>query len=375
MLRVLIAGGSSYARLVLQDIIGAAAGVAIAGLASEREELLKKLKHNGTDLVVLDHDLPGNKNLMALKSIFGEAPAPVLLLLQKEQLTLDLLQQAVALGVYAVVLKPGKSRYYTNYRSIAKEVLRKVMAVRETELYDTQQRLNQLQQEMEPLKSPSPASPKQGAATETIIAIGASTGGTQAVERIVRQLSADLKASVLVALHLPPNFTRTYTKRLQSLTPLKVMEGRTGLKVEVGSVIVAPGGFNMLVQKMSGTNGGLVIRLTDEKAPLYDQPSVNMLMGSVAQCHVQQVIGVILTGMGKDGTAGASCIQEQGGIMIAQNEATSAIFGMAKSAIDSGYINEVLPLDDIPHYLNRLVAGQQQVSTTDRNYEIERTGV
>ncbi|OKL41340.1 chemotaxis protein CheB [Pontibacter flavimaris] len=373
MLRVLIADSSSYSRMVLQDIIGSAPGVQITDLAADGDELLKSLKANRAELVVLDHDLPKNGNLLALKRIFGEVPVPVLLLLQQEQLTLELLKQAVELGVYGVVLKPGKSRYYTNYRSIAREVLQKVMAVRQSNLHDAQLRYEVLQQEVVEWNE-TPAALSAKATSETVIVIGASTGGTQAVEHIVRQLSPDLEATVLVALHLPQSFTRTYAERLQAQTPLKVVEGRRGLKLKPGKVIVAPGGRNMVVQTVMGNRANLMIAFSDEKTSLFDQPSIDLLMQSVARSSVRQVVGVILTGMGKDGTAGAAHIKACGGIVVAQDEETSTIFGMAKSAIESGYINEVLPLQEIPVFLNKYVAGQQ-VSTTDGTYEIERTGV
>ncbi|AKD04868.1 chemotaxis protein CheB [Pontibacter korlensis] len=375
MLRVLIADGSSYSRLVLQDIIGSADGVQVTDLAADGGELLEKLKVDKAELVVLDYDLPNNEDLLVLKRIFSEVPVPVLLLLQQEQLTLEMLKQAVELGVYGVVLKPGNSRYYTNYRSIAQEVLRKVLAVRQTELYDTQQRLKQLQQEVVFLKEASQLGRQNNSTADTVIVIGASTGGTQAVESIVKQLSPDLNASVLVALHLPQNFTRTYSERLRSLTPLKVVEGHRGVKLCPGKIIVAPGGCNMVVESIMGSRENLMVSFTDEEPVLYDQPSIDLLMRSVAQSAVKQVVGVILTGMGKDGTSGASYIRSRGGIVVAQNEETSAIFGMAKSAIDSGYINKVLPLPEIPQFLNRFVAGQQQVRVTDSKYEIERTGI
>lgn len=373
MLRVLIADGSSYSRMVLQDIIGAAEEVHITNLAADGDELIASLKADKAELVVLDYDLPKNENLLALKRIFSEVPVPVLLLLQQEQLNLEVLKQSVELGVYGVVLKPGKSRFYTNYRSIAQEVLQKVMAVRNSDLNDTEYRYKALHQEVLLLKEiPEPKNSIHLA--ETVIVIGASTGGTQAVEQIVRHLSPDLEATVLIALHLPHSFTKKYTERLQTLTSLKVVEGRKGLKLKPGKVIVAPGGRNMVVQSVMGNKSNLIINFTDETPSLFDQPSIDLLMRSVAQSVVKQVVGVILTGMGKDGTAGAAYIKERGGLMVAQDEETSTIFGMAKSAIDGGYINEVLPLQEIPKFLNKYVA-VQQVSLTDRNYEIERTGV
>lgn len=365
VLRVLVADKASFARLVLQDILSAEAGIQVVGLAATGDELLMLQQKQKGDVVLLDYDLPHNEKLLTLKRIFSEQPTPVLLLVMQEQLSLEMMQQAVELGVYGIILKPGEG-HYINYRSVAAEVLRKVYAVRESEQWDGERRLLLLQEVIQELPE-KPMHRKHGShiAADTIIVIGASTGGTQAVESIITQLSPDLDATVLVALHLPQSFTRTYTRRLQELTGLKVQEGREGLTLRKASVIVAPGGRNMVVRSVMGDKASLKVSFSDEETATYDMPSVDLLMKSVGESTVPYRIGVILTGMGKDGTMGASYIQRRGGLMIAQDEESSTIFGMAKSAIESGYIDRVLPLAEIPHFLNRFVAGQHQVSATD----------
>ena len=364
-MRTLVADKTSYARLVLQDIISAEAGMEVVGLAATGEELLLLRQKQEADVVLLDYDLPHNEKLLTLKRIFSEQPTPVLLLVMQEQLSLKMMQQAVELGVYGIVLKPGKG-HYINYRSVAAEILRKVHAVRESEQWDGERRLLLLQEVIQELPE-KPKHRKRGShiAANTLIVLGASTGGTQAVESIITQLSPGLDATVLVALHLPQNFTRTYARRLQELTTWKVQEGREGLTLRRESVIVAPGGRNMVVRSVMGDRANLKVAFSDEETATYDLPSVDLLMKSVGESAVPNMIGVILTGMGRDGTAGASYIQRGGGLMVAQDEESSAIFGMAKSAIESGHIDRVLPLAEIPHFLNRFVAGRHQVSATD----------
>ncbi len=284
------------------------------------------------------------------------------MLVEREELSLDLLHDAIDLGVYSVIVKP-EPQSRPNYRGIADEIREKVRAVRESEYWNPEKRLQMLEEEVKLGQSPSKRSQSQ--AVDTVVIIGASTGGTQAVEAIVKQLDAKLKASVLVALHLPANFTLSFSKRLQELTTLQVVEGRSGLVPQPGKIIVAPGGRNMILQSFMGSASNLKIGFADEAASGYDMPSVDLLMESVAKSGIRRVIGVVLTGMGKDGTAGAGAIfKRTGGHVVAQNEESSAIFGMAKSAIESGYTNTVLPLSQIASYLNRYVA-EQQVSLTD----------
>lgn len=371
-IKVLIADKQSYARLVLEDILLADESIRITGLAANGDELIALLKGNRVDVVLLDLGLPKNNRLFTLKRISSEVATPIVLLVRKEELTLNLINDALQAGVYAVVVKPA-GKQLPDYRSISNELIAKVKAVREINIWDAQQRMHFIQHDIALVPEKLPVSVD---AIDTIVVIGASTGGTQAIEQIIKELIPGLGATFLIAVHLPANFTSAFTKRLQVLTPLLVKEGNQGLKLRPNKIIVAPGGKNMIVQQVYGTQIGYKVSFSDEPSNALDQPSIDLLMESVTNTDVKHIIGVILTGMGKDGTKGAGLIQERGGIVIAQNQETSAIFGMAKSAIASGAIKEVLPLDEIPHYINQYIARQRLlVSTTDTIHEIERTGV
>lgn len=373
-LRVLVADGLSQSRLVLETILCESRELEVCGLAADGEQLLQLLHKQKADVVLASVSLKHNKDLLVFKRVFSECPTPIVMLVEQEQLTLSLLKEAIGLGVYGVVLKPGKSTR-PNYRQVAEEIRRKVLAVRASEYGDPVLRLRMLGEEtqlVQPLDKPH----LRNSTADTIIVIGASTGGTQAVAHIVRQLSPALNAAVLVAIHLPPKFTHSYSQRLRLLSGLNVIEGRTGLIPKPGKVIVAPGGRNMVVQAVMGNKNSLRIGFNEEEGHSLDQPSVDQLMETVAQSGVKRVIGVILTGMGRDGTLGVQAIaNREGGHVIAQDEESSVIFGMAKSAIESGSINKVLPLSKIATYLNDYVAADQQVSVTGAKHEIERAGV
>jgi two-component system, chemotaxis family, protein-glutamate methylesterase/glutaminase len=363
VLKVLVAESSSYARLVLEDLLRKSTDLQVSGVVSDGEQMMQQLQKNKVDVVLASADLRHNKGLFSFKRIFSESPTPIVMMVDKAELTLDLLKDAIDLGVYGVVIKPGPS-LRPDYRSIADDICQKLLAVRASEYWDPVKRLRMLGEETNLV--PVRRKVSKNATADTIIVIGASTGGTQAVEQIVKQLDPELNASVLIAIHLPPKFTHSYARRLKTLTPLLVKEGRVGLIPKPGKVIVAPGGRNMVVHSVMGNAASLKVNFTEDTLPDYDMPSVDCLMQTVAASGVKDVIGVILTGMGKDGTVGAGKIMERGGHVIVQDEASSAIFGMAKSAIRSGYTDKVLPLSQIANYLNRYVANkQQQVSTTD----------
>lgn len=364
---MLVADGASQARLVLESILTESKDFEVTGLASDGEQLLNMLHLQKADVVLASADIRHNEQLLAFKRVFSECPTPIVMLIEKEQLTLDLLKEAIDIGVYGVILKPAPSAR-PRYRSISDEIRHKVLAVQDSEYWAPEKRLAMLE-EVTQLVQPVDRKRLRNATAETIVVIGASTGGTLAVEQIVRNLDPMLNAAILIAIHLPPKFTHTFTNRLKELTTLGVTEGRSGLVPKPGKVIVAPGGRNMAVHSVMGNASNLKISFADDTTAGYDLPSVDHLMRTVAQSGVRRVVGVILTGMGKDGTAGAQAIRMRpGGHVIAQDEATSAIFGMAKSAIDSGHTDNVLPLSQIASYLNRYVAEQQeQVSTTDTN--------
>jgi two-component system, chemotaxis family, protein-glutamate methylesterase/glutaminase len=366
VLKVLVADESSHARLVLEDILSTFPEFHVTGVASDGDQLLHLLQQQKADVVLASVDLRHNKRLYAFKRIFSERPTPIIMLVEKDQLTLDLLKEAIDLGVFGVILKP-RSTARPNYRSICDEIRQKVLAVRDSEYWAPDKRLRMLSESTALV--PSLRKSSRNATADIIIVIGASTGGTQAVEQIARQLDPNLNASVLIAIHLPPKFTHSFTRRLSELTPLQVREGRTGLIPKPGKIIVAPGGRNMIVHSVMGSASSLKIGFSDDSNAVLDQPSVDQLMQTVARSGVKHVVGVILTGMGKDGTAGASAILTRtSGHVIAQDKESSAIFGMAKSAIESGYTNKVLPLSQIAAYLNQYVAEQErQVSTTDVN--------
>lgn len=365
-LKVLVADGSSHARLVLESILSSSPNLEVIGLAANGAQVLETLRHRKADVILASVELRKNEQLLVFKQIFSECPTPIVMLVEKEQLSLELLKEVIDLGVYGVILKPGPTARPA-YRTRAEEICRKVAAVRDSEYWDPKKRLSMLGEEAQILTQPEQKKHRNVTA-DTIIVIGASTGGTQAVEQIIRQLDPELKASVLVAIHLPPKFTHSYARRLKGMTDLVVTEGRTGLIPKPGHVIIAPGGRNMIVHTVMGIASNLKVGFSED-ASEHDLPSVDQLMIAVAQSGARRVIGVILTGMGKDGTAGVMAIaQRKGGHVIAQDEASSAIFGMAKSAIESGKTDKVLPLSEIGQYLNWYVAAeQQQVSTADVN--------
>jgi two-component system chemotaxis response regulator CheB len=181
--------------------------------------------------------------------------------------------------------------------------------------------------------------------THKVIAIGASTGGTQAIEKVLRNFPPQAPGIVIVQ-HMPPGFTRSFAERLDGLCPVHVREARDKDIVVPGLALLAPGGQHMLVRR-SGTR--YTVQVKDGPPVNRHKPSVDVLFHSLADSAGHNSVGVILTGMGADGAKGLYELRQAGGYTIAQDEATSVVFGMPKAAIDIGAVDAVLPLDAVPH--------------------------
>ena len=181
-----------------------------------------------------------------------------------------------------------------------------------------------------------------------IIAIGSSTGGPSALEQIIGKLPSNLALPVIIVQHMPENFVPSFALRLDALTPLEVRVGARNMVIEPGKIIVAPGDRNMIVKKQNGT---VKVDFTRRSFREYNNPSVTGLMNSVAEVYKGKAIGVILTGMGKDGVEGMQAIKKAGGVTIAQNRETSVVFGMPGEAIARGCIDHVVPIHDMGGFL------------------------
>nr|WP_246559059.1 CheB methylesterase domain-containing protein [Hymenobacter piscis] len=187
-----------------------------------------------------------------------------------------------------------------------------------------------------------------------IVVIGGSTGGGPAVEKVLAALPVNFPWAVLVAVHLPGHFTGSLVDRLQRATALPVTAASSGARLEAGRVLVAPGGHNLVVRPvLEGPWLGWQTDFVSETS--LDVPSVDLLMQSAARLAGRHVLGVVLTGLGRDGTAGARAIRQQGGTVIVQDQASSAVFSMPKSVIQAGQASAVVPLTDVAEYLVRHV--------------------
>jgi two-component system chemotaxis response regulator CheB len=325
--------------------------------AADGQELILKVKELGPDLVIADYNLPKNSRMFTFQRINQEFNIPILMIIGKDNIPDDFILKSRMVGVYDYVGLANQSRF-PQFRKIREEIVAKARALIDIKQYqESSEKGFSLPHLTDNVSQKTIATGEKQ--LSSLVVIGASTGGTKAIEAIIKNLSINLRAAVLIAIHLPEKFTRTFAQRLKNQTSLKVVEGRTGTPLEAGKIVIAPGGKNMVINRYLSLKTDLRVDFLEGAFDEFDCPSVDILMKSVAKVAGPQTLGVILTGMGKDGTAGTKAIINKGGETIAQDEASSVIFGMAKSAIERGNITKVLGLNQIPDYINRFAEYHQ----------------
>ena len=350
-IKIIIGDYSSFSRLVLSDILNAEIDLEVLDTAENGEELIQKIKILRPDMVIADYNLPKNSRMFTFRRIQHDFNIPILMIVGKDTISEDFIFEAMKVGVYDYV-RIASHTLLPQFRNIRAEIVTKVRAVMDIKQHQVEVTSGLIYKGAKTkLNLPGLVNSLKG--VTSYVVIGASTGGTKAIESIVKELCQNLSAAVLIAVHLPDRFTRTFTQRIKSLTSLRVVEGKLGTKLEAGKIIIAPGDKNIVVYRHMGNKTDLRVQFSQEPANEFDRPSVDILMKSVATEVGSQTLGIILTGMGTDGTAGAKEILNNGGETIAQDEASSIVFGMAKSAIEKGSITKVLSLTQIPDYINR----------------------
>lgn len=354
-IKVLIADNSGFVRLVMSDILNRESDIEVIDTAIDGDELLVKVNAWQPDVIIADIELPKNYNLFAMKRIDIQNRCRMILTGKEGKLNARLVSEMHALGIKNILIKPDNI-LQPQLRNISEEIIKKVRSVAIPV--------------SESIKIANVITARRTAATRLafsgellaaqninnqVIVIGASSGGPVVIETILSGLDPDFPAPILVAQHIPSSFTNTFINRLRRATGLDVVEGEKGMKIKAGMVIVAPGNKNMIVKPASTKNGIATIGFANDINNYADTPSIDLLMQTAAKVYKKNVLGVILTGLGRDGTTGAKAINSFGGTVIAQDKNSSAAFSMAKSAIEGGFVQKVLPPESIIKFIKRFI--------------------
>ncbi|MHB8105729.1 MAG: protein-glutamate methylesterase/protein-glutamine glutaminase [Dehalococcoidales bacterium] len=331
--RVLVVDDSGYVIAAVSKRLEADPGITIIGSARNGLEAIEKVKSLKPDVVTMDVVMPEMDGITALGKIMTECPTAVVMLSALTSENASITIHALELGAVDFYLKPSSIRP-AGVDSIGDTLADKIKAAAASHL-------NGKRNLPECGESDAKRREPRNTAFDKLVVIGSSTGGPRALMEVIPALPADIPAAFLVVQHMPPVFTRALAERLAQVSQIEVVEAKEGDELRRGTALVAPGNFHMLV------DANKKITLNQGPTVLGVRPSVNTTMYSAANAFGNSVLGVILTGMGTDGTEGASRIKRSGGKIIAQDEASSTIYGMPQSVAKAGYVDQILPLTKI----------------------------
>lgn len=355
-IKVLVVDDSVLVRKVLTDLLSADPGIEVVGTASDGVFALRKIKQLQPDVMTLDVEMRQMGGLELLPKVMEEAPLPVIMVSGHTKAGAEATLSALERGAVDFVTKPTGSA--KNIEEIGRILTAKVKACARSPL---KRRLGTARPPGVLTPRPAAAAPSTRARptrpiTQTLIAIGASTGGTEAIKEVLVRLPSQMPPIIIVQ-HMPEGFTEAFSNRLNTLCQLEVREGRHGDELHPGLALVAPGHSHMTLQR--GTRS--LFRVVLDQGPLVGRhrPAVNKMFDSVAPLAKDRAFGVILTGMGADGATGMLNMSELGSYNIAQDEASCVVYGMPKEAVKAGGVNESLPLESIPERLVNLVYGRK----------------
>jgi len=350
-IRVLVVDDSALMRKMIPGIISTDERLEVVGTAMDGDFALRKIETLRPDVVTLDLDMPRMDGLTALRSIVRDFGLPVILVSSLTRQGAGATLKGLEMGAFDFVAKP-EDAISVHISEISRELIDKIKAAahggrpkfREPQAI----RMKELAQKAAAPVSTSPYS---------VVAIGISTGGPQSLTEILPRLPEDFPAGILIVQHMPEGFTGLFARRLDAICAIDVKEAAGGDTVSPGKVLIAPGGKHM---KVKFTPLGLVSVLSESPPVAGHRPSANVLFHSVAEEVGSRAIGVVMTGMGDDGVEGLGEIKEKGGKTFAQDEATSIIYGMPKVAIEKGYADRVVGLDEMVPCLLKLMAGRKE---------------
>ncbi|HEY5801907.1 MAG TPA: chemotaxis response regulator protein-glutamate methylesterase [Burkholderiaceae bacterium] len=348
-IKVLIVDDSALIRSVMSEIIGSQPDMEVVGVAPDPLVARDLIKQTNPDVLTLDVEMPRMDGLDFLEKLMRLRPMPVVMVSSLTERGSEITMRALELGAVDFVTKP-KLSIQSGMREYAELIADKVRAASKARI--------------KPRVLAAPGAPKTGGvlpalrnpltSSEKLIIVGASTGGTEAIREFLMQMPSDCPG-ILITQHMPEGFTKSFAKRLDSLCKISVREAEGDERILPGHAYIAPGHSHLLL----GRSGANYVTKLDQGEPVNrHRPSVDVLFRSAATAAGKNAVGVILTGMGKDGAAGMLDMKNAGAHNFAQDEHTCVVFGMPREAIAIGAAHEVAALQELPGLVLGYLASQ-----------------
>ncbi|MBU1194978.1 MAG: chemotaxis response regulator protein-glutamate methylesterase [Proteobacteria bacterium] len=357
-IKALVVDDTIVYRKIVGDVLKEIPGVEVVGSANNGKIALSKIRSLQPDLITLDIEMPELNGIEVLQELKKLPKPPIVIMLSTlTQQGSEMTIKALELGAFDFIAKPDDGKMADNMQKVKDAILpiinilkrRKETSLKIRNKAVTANKKPAQFSETAPKDTPphQPVHPKNAIrAKAEVIGIGISTGGPNALTKMIPMLPADLKATVLIVQHMPPLFTASLANSLNNKSALEVKEAQDGDIIEPGKILIAPGGKQM---KIVAAADGITrkIKITDDPPENSCKPSADYLFRSIAQHYVGRSTGVIMTGMGSDGSKGLVQMKNNGSFIIAQNEETCTVYGMPKEPVESGIADIVVPLESI----------------------------
>lgn len=348
-IKVLVVDDSAVVRQVNKETLEKEADIEVVAVADPLYAI-EKMKLSWPDVIVTDIEMPRMDGITFLKKIMAEHPTPFVVCSSLAEKGAAATMEALAAGALSIITKP-KMGVKQFLQESGNDIVLAVRAAARANMRRVTPGASIPPPNLRPKLSADAVLAAQAASniamantTDKVIAIGTSTGGTQALEAVLTKLPATV-AGVVIVQHMPEKFTAMFAERLNTLCKLEVREAKDGDRVLPGRALIAPGGRHMML-KRSGAQ--YYVEVKDGPVVNRHKPSVDVLFRSVAQIAGRNALGVIMTGMGDDGARGMKEMHDAGAQTVAEDESTCVVFGMPKVAIDMGGVDKIVPLDKIP---------------------------
>jgi two-component system, chemotaxis family, protein-glutamate methylesterase/glutaminase len=357
-INALVVDDSAFMRKSLSLMLESDPDIEVIATARDGIDCLEKIRQFKPDIVTLDIEMPKMDGLSALEIIMKEMPVPVLIVSSLSTDGAEATLKALEMGAVDFIPK-ALSFVSFDIAKIRVELISKVKSI--VKSLSLKYRIAGIRNAR---KSVSDTVGKQKKSTSVYsqrvrrdlraIVVGVSTGGPKALMQIIPRLPADFPLGIAVVQHMPPKFTASLANRLNCISSVRVKEAEDGDRFGAGKVLIAPGGYHM---RFIRDNGDIITSVSTEPSDSLYRPAADIMMLSAVEAYNTSLLGVILTGMGKDGLAGMQRVKEKGGYVIAQDEESCVVYGMPKAAVDAGVADAILPLEKIASSLVRLTMG------------------